>query len=124
MTTRRGFLGAILAAAVAPAVIRNAMPVKPLGEGAIVGWDLGWNEQSGIAIMERDRLFRGELGHYDGIRIIESGGIGLNDPRAVKRWAQALHEQISRENWFTREFAKKDGPLIAQPSMYERLRSG
>lgn len=146
---RRGFLGAILAAAVAPAVIRNAMPVKPLGEGVLLGFDLGVNEQTGIAIMERYRvevadvqdlqprlepfgeweyqpdaapLYRGALGRYDGVRIVRPppGFIGANDPRAVKKWAKALQEHAQRRPTL---LDRLDGVVIVEASMYDRLRS-
>lgn len=57
MTTRRGFLGALLAAAAAPAIVRAGilMPVKP-------------------AIVMPPVLYTGEIGAIDDFRFIESIG--------------------------------------------------
>ena len=64
MTTRRGFLGAILAAAAAPAIARasSLMPIKAPEV---------WTPTS--------PLFTGEVGHVDGFRFIESTSDHLAD---------------------------------------------
>lgn len=61
MTTRRGFLGAILAAAAAPAIVRSGilMPVRaPIAAPEII-------------LPPAFELLQGELGSIDGFRFIE-----------------------------------------------------
>jgi hypothetical protein len=61
MTTRRGFLAAMLAAGVAPSIVRagRIMPVRVLEEPIVLPWAV-------------NPLFRGTLGMYDGIVVHRS----------------------------------------------------
>jgi hypothetical protein len=67
--SRRGFLGAILAAAVAPAIVR-ASSLMPVRAPEI------WTPP--------DTIYTGELGRYEGIRIIQSEHLPDHGADAMK----------------------------------------
>lgn len=75
MTTRRGFLGAMLAAAVAPAIVR-AQSLMPIQAPKIVTVDA-------IARIKAE-ILRGELGRVDGFRFIEQRWIPSNTGGTIK----------------------------------------
>jgi hypothetical protein len=106
---RRGFLTAILAAGAAPAVISigRLMLPRPIATQA-------W----GLLAIDTNPLFSGELGSYNGVIL------GLNDPRAVKRFAAALFADVQRKSYFNRAFMghRADSPIIIHPRQIELLR--
>lgn len=69
---RRGFLGAILAAAVAPAIVRAdaLMRIVPR-ETTVHHWDVTC-EPGGVMVPDEfSGIFTGELGRWNGIRFVE-----------------------------------------------------
>lgn len=99
---RRSFLAGIFAAACAPAIVRadSLMRIVPR-ETVLLG-------TQGVGTV---RLFRGELGRYNDVRFVG----GLNDPLAVKRWAEMMYRDTMRKSYFTTTFA----PQIRQLEMFQ-----
>ena len=86
---RRGFLKALLGAAVAASMpVCGAIADK--FAGPVLGTEVGWAE----------------------IAPSEWTVFGLNDPIAVRRYASFLSQDISRESYFSRKFLSDDGPLV------------
>lgn len=85
-TSRRGFLGSILAACAAPAIIKAEilMPVR-----TIVAPDPIW---VGVDLVHT--LFKGEVGQYNGVRIItlESAAMAQAGRFFSRTWGEALHQ--------------------------------
>jgi hypothetical protein len=105
---RRGFLTAVLAAGAAPAVISigRLMLPRPIATQAF-----------GLLAIDTNPLLSGELGSYNGVIL------GLNDPRAVKRFAAALFMETQRKSYFNRAFIGSTGtPIIIHPRQVELLR--
>lgn len=83
---RRGFIGAILAAAAAPAVVKASSLMKwvPTESGLLTP---GW-----VSVEDYRHEFPMEIGRYEGVTI------RLSDPRAVKVYGAALAAEVLRKN--------------------------
>lgn len=122
MTTRRGFLGAILAAAAAPAIVRagSLMPIYvPPAEPVIVGVDWGvepdhaaayilfahlsmFEEMMKVGLVTGEAaLYRGELYSY-GTKIIRS-----ELPPARELTAHGIEHHVRRADRLTAETIRK-----------------
>jgi hypothetical protein len=88
---RRGFLGAILVAAVAPAIVRadSLMRIVPLDTLVVTENIEGSNG-----------LFWGQLGRFDGLKII------VTDPAELARFARASRLAAAAPSLITRELMR------------------
>jgi len=70
---RRGFLGAILATACAPAIVRADALMRIVPREAVALGDLSWPPRAGGYLVppEMSPLLTGEIGRYEGITFHE-----------------------------------------------------
>lgn len=121
MTTRRGFLGLILASAAAPAIVRAEvlMPVRPAGPVGLAPWVLSPStnllvEAEDVTVELGEYVARGEIGAIDGFQIRTYGeASGQMPPEMQKLVDESMGVTVAALRRVARNLERQRAPLVA-----------